>query len=193
MSLDKEGLLSLVRQGQEISTPDDAIKDPVVLEFLNLPEAHQLVESKLEAALINNLQKFLLEMGRGFAFVARQKRLSFAGEHYYADLVFYHVILKCYVIIDLKTQKLSHGDLGQMQFYVNYFDTEVKQKDDNPTVGLVLCTKKSNEMVKYTLGENSKQIFASTYQFHLPTEKELETALKHELDVLQQKLELTDG
>lgn len=151
-SRDKEGLLKLAQEGQEISNPEDAIKEPLVLEFLGLPESHQLTESKLEAALINNLQNFLLELGKGFAFVARQKRLTFDSDHYYADLVMYHVILKCYVILDLKTHKLTHGDLGQMQLYVNYFDQEIKMENDNPTIGLVLCTEKSDAMVKYLLG-----------------------------------------
>lgn len=184
-SRDKEGLLKLAQEGQEISNPEDAIKDPLVLEFLGLPESHQLTESKLEIALINNLQNFLLELGKGFAFVARQKRLTFDSDHYYADLVMYHIILKCYVILDLKTHKLTHGDLGQMQLYVNYFDQEIKMENDNPTIGLVLCTEKSDAMVKYLLGDKTKQIFASTYQFHLPSEKELETELKRELKQLK--------
>ncbi len=188
-SKDKSGLMQLARQGQEITKAEDAIKEPVVLEFLNLPESHRLVESDLEEALINNLQHFLLELGKGFAFVARQKRLSLDGDHFYADLVFYHVILKCYVIIDLKTRKLSHADLGQMLLYVNYFDREVIAKDDNPTIGLILCTEKSDAMVKYTLGDKNKQVFASKYQFHLPTEEELEAELKREMREIKQKLE----
>lgn len=184
MSKNKEEMIRLVHQGHEIISPQDAIKDPVILEFLGLPESHQLVESKLEMAIINNLQDFLLELGKGFAFVARQKRLSFSGDHFYADLVFYHVILKCYIIIDIKTHKLTHGDLGQMQLYVNYFDKEVKQNSDNPTIGLVLCTEKCNEMVKYMLGDKAKQIFASTYQFHLPTVQELEKELRREIKAL---------
>lgn len=188
MSKDKEGMLRLVHKGQELITPQDAIKDPMILEFLGLPESHQLVESKLETAITNNLQDFLLELGKGFAFIARQKRLSFDGDHFYADLVFYHVILKCYLIIDIKTHKLTHGDLGQMQLYVNYFDKEIKQDNDNPTIGLVLCTEKSNEMVKYLLGDKATQIFASTYQFHLPTVEELEKELKRELKELKTDL-----
>lgn len=187
-SKDKEGLLKLARKGQEIHTPEDAIKDPLILEFLGLPESHQLVESKLEAALINNLQKFLLELGKGFAYVARQKRLSLDGDHFYADLVFYHIILKCYVIIDIKTRPLSHADLGQIQLYVNYFDQAVKQDSDNPTIGLVLCTKKKDEMAKYLLGDKAKQIFTSTYQFHLPTEEELEKELKREIKAIKHDL-----
>ena len=187
-SKDKQGLLRLACKGQEINVPADAIKEPVILEFLGLPESHQLVESKLEAALIDNLQKFLLELGKGFAFVARQKRLSLDGDHFYADLVFYHVILKCYVIIDIKTRPLDHADLGQIQLYVNYFDQEIKQESDNPTIGLVLCTKKKDEMAKYLLGERAQQIFTSTYQFHLPTEEELEKELKREIESIKQDM-----
>ena len=138
--------------------------------------------------MIDNLQKFLLELGKGFAFVARQKRLSLDGDHFYADLVFYHVILKCYVIIDIKTRPLDHADLGQIQLYVNYFDQEIKQESDNPTIGLVLCTKKKDEMAKYLLGERAQQIFTSTYQFHLPTEEELEKELKREIESIKQDM-----
>lgn len=187
-SRDKEGLMRLAQEGHEIIKPSDAIKDPMVLEFLGLSEAHQWVESKLEQALISNLQHFLLELGKGFAFVARQKRLTLDGKHYYADLVFYHTILKCYVIIDIKTNELTHADLGQMQFYVNYYDQEMLSEGDNPTIGLVLCTEKSDAMVRYTLGEKNKQIFASKYQFHLPTEKELEAELQRELNDIKYQL-----
>lgn len=184
----REKIMAMVYQGQEINKPEDAIKDPVVLEFLNLPESHRLIENKIEEAIINNLQEFLLELGKGFAFIGRQKRLTFDRNHFYADLVMYHVVLKCFVIIDIKTQRLSHGDLGQMQLYVNYFDEEIKMDNDNPTIGLVLCTEKSDEMVKYQLGEKAKQIFASTYQFHLPTEKELEQELKREIKEIKHDL-----
>lgn len=184
-SKDKAGLMKLVHQGQEISKPEDAIKDPFILEFLDIPEAHQLVETKLEEALISKLQHFLLELGRGFAFVARQKRLTLDGKHYYADLVFYHTVLKCNIIIDLKTRELTHADLGQMLLYVNYYDRECLTEGDNPTLGLVLCTEKSDSMASYLLGDKAKQIFASKYQFHLPTEKELEAELKRELKLLQ--------
>lgn len=186
-SKDKKGLIKLACKGQEINKPQDAIKEPFVLEFLGLPESPQLVESKLEEALTNNLQNFLLELGKGFAFVARQRRLTLEGDHFYADLVFYHTILKCYVIIDLKTKKLSHADLGQMQLYVNYFDQEIRTKGDNPTIGLILCAERNHAMVKYTLGEKVKQIFASKYQLQLPTEAELAAELKRELKSLQYK------
>jgi predicted nuclease of restriction endonuclease-like (RecB) superfamily len=187
-SKDKEGLLKLASHGQEIHVPEDTMKDPIVLEFLGLPESHRLVESELEKALINNLQHFLLELGKGFAFVARQKRLTLEGDYFYADLVFYHVILKCYIIVDIKINPLTHGDLGQMLLYVNYFDQEVKTETDNPTIGLVLCTKKNDAMVKYTLGEKAKQIFASKYQFHLPTEAELTEELKREIKEIKERL-----
>lgn len=193
MSKDKKGLLRLAKKGQEINLPKDAIKEPLVLEFLGLPESHRLVESKLEDALISNLQNFLLELGTGFAFVARQKRLTLDGTHYRADLVFYHLKLHAYVVIDIKTKKLSHADLGQMQLYVNYFDQVITTKEDNPTIGLILCTQKSNAMVKYMLGDKAgQQIFATKYQFHLPTEDQLETELKKELLEIARQLSKED-
>lgn len=188
-SKDKKKILEMVYRGHEVNTPEDAIKEPLVLDFLGAPEPHTLSESNLETALINNLEEFLRELGKGFAFIGRQKRITFDNDHYYADLVMYHVILKCYVIIDLKTHKLTHADLGQMQLYVNYFDQEIKMDNDNPTIGLVLCTQKSDAMVKYMLGDNAKKIFASIYQFHLPTEKELEVELKREIRQIQHKLD----
>lgn len=162
------------------------MKDPVILEFLGLSEAHQLIESKIEQALIENMQQFLLEFGRGFAFVARQKRLTLEGDHFYADLVMYNIPLKSYVIVDIKTRAITHADLGQMQLYVNYFDQEIKTEAENPTIGLGLCTRKNDSMVKYQLGENAKKIFASTYQFHLPSEEELEAELEREIKAIEQ-------
>jgi len=180
--------LELENFGHEITQASDSIKDPFVFDFLDLPyPGKKLKESTLETALIDHLQDFLLELGRGFSFLARQKRLTLEGDHFYADLVMYHVILKCYVIIDLKTNALSYGDLGQMQLYVNYFDQKIKMANDNPTIGLVLCTQKNDTMVKYTLGDNAKQIFASNYQFHLPTEEELTKEIQRELDELNFK------
>lgn len=177
----KKEVLALARRGQEIQTPKDAIKDPLVLEFLNVPETPRLVESKLEEALLNNLQKFLLELGKGFSFVDRQQRLTLDGDHFYVDLVFYHTILKCYVLVDLKVAKLTHGDLGQMQLYVNYYDEHRRTEGDNPTVGLILCTDKNDAVVRYTLGKGNRQIFVSRYKLHLPTEEELITELRREL------------
>jgi len=187
---DHTELQSLSKNGHEIAVPEDTLKDPLVLEFLGIPESHKLVESKLEDALISNLQHFLLELGKGFAFVARQKRLTLEGDHFYADLVFYHTILKCYVIVELKTKPLAHEDLGQILLYVNYFDQEIKMGNDNPTIGLVLCTAKNDKMVRYTLGEQAKQVFAREYQFHLPTEQELEIELKKEIDSIKERLDI---
>jgi len=185
-SKDKGGLLKLATKGQEISAPQDVFKDPVVIEFLGLPESPRLVESDLEQALINNLSHFLLELGKGFAFVSRQERITLDGDHFYIDLVFYHTVLKCYVLIDLKVGKLTHGDLGQMQLYVNYFDRERCTAGDNPTLGLILCTAKNDAVVKYLLGpDQSKKIFASRYKLHLPTEAELVTELKREAQALR--------
>jgi predicted nuclease of restriction endonuclease-like (RecB) superfamily len=185
-SRDKAGLMKLATKGQEIATPADVFKDPVVIEFLGLPESNRLVESDLEQALINNLQAFLLELGKGFAFVSRQERITLDGDHFYIDLVFYHTALKCYVLIDLKVGKLTHGDLGQVQLYANYFDQERRTEGDNSTLGLILCTDKNDAFVKYLLGpEQSKKIFTSRYKLHLPTEAELATELKRELKELR--------
>ncbi len=183
-SRDKNGVMRLATQGQEITQLIDALKDPIVLEFLSLPVSHRLAESDLEKGLIDNLQSFLLELGKGFAFVSRQERITLNGDHFYVDLVFYHVVLKCYVLIDLKVGKLTHADLGQVQLYANYFDQERRSQGDNPTVGLILCSDKNDAVVKYTLGQQSKQIFASRYQLHLPTVKELQDEVKRELRFL---------
>ena len=185
LSKDKKGLLRLATKGQEIQRPIDVFKDPVVIEFLGLPESPRLVESRLEQALIDNLQTFLLELGKGFAFVSRQERITLDGDHFYIDLVFYHAVLKCYVLIDLKVGKLSHADLGQLQFYVNYFDRERRTEGDNPTLGLILCMEKNDAVVQYTLGEEQKkQIFTSRYKLHLPTEAELKAEIQRELKSL---------
>lgn len=185
-SRDPAGVLALASEGQRLSRPRDVIKDPYVLEFLDLPESHRLVESRIEQALINQLQAFLLELGSGFAFVGRQKRLTLDGDHFYPDLVFYHVKLKCYVVIDLKVGKLTHGDLGQMLLYVNFYDQEVAAKDDNPTIGLVLCSEKNDAVVRYVLADKNQQIFASRYQLELPSEDVLLAEIRRELDVLDE-------
>jgi predicted nuclease of restriction endonuclease-like (RecB) superfamily len=185
LSKDKKGLMRLATKGQEIQKPSDVFKDPMVMEFLGLPESPKLVESDLEQALINNLQTFLLELGRGFAFVSRQERITLDGDHFYIDLVFYHTILKCYVVIDLKVGKLNHQDLGQLQLYVNYYDQERRTEGDNPTLGLILCTDKNDAVVRYTLGpDQQKKIFASRYKLYLPTEAELKAELRRELRLL---------
>ena len=156
------------------------IKDPYVLEFLDLPENIEGKESALESALINNLQKFLLELGKGFCFVARQFRISTETDHFYADLVFYNYLLKCFVVIDLKTTKLSHADIGQMDMYVRMFDELKRGADDNPTIGIIMCTDKSETMVKYSILQESQQIFASKYKTVLPTEEELADMISKE-------------
>ena len=188
LSKNKKGLLKLATKGHDVQRPADVFKDPIVIEFLGLPESSKLVETDLESALINNLQTFLLEMGKGFAFVARQERLTLDGDHFYIDLVFYHTVLKCYVMIDLKTGKLTHQDLGQLQLYVNYYDRERRTPGDNPTLGLILCADKNDAVVKYTLGpEQEKTIFASRYKLYLPTEAELKAEIRRELKVLRRE------
>jgi predicted nuclease of restriction endonuclease-like (RecB) superfamily len=185
-SRDKAGLMRLAVHGQEIAQPIDVLKDPVVLEFLDLPESPRLVEAKLEQALIDKLQNFLLELGKGFAFVSRQQRITLDGDHFYIDLVFYHTVLKCFVLVDLKVGKLTHADLGQIQFYVNYYDRERRTEGDNPTLGLILCPDKNDAVVKYTLGEQQERnIFTSRYQLYLPTVEELENELRRELRFLK--------
>lgn len=180
-SRDKKGVMKLATKGQQVQTPADVFKDPVVIEFLGLPESHRLVETKVEEALITNLKDFLLELGKGFAFVARQERLTLEGDHFYVDLVFYHTILKCYVLIDIKVRKLTHQDIGQMQLYTNYYDQERLTPGDSPTLGLILCTDQNETAVRYTLGPGQQKIFASRYQFHLPTEADLAAEIQREL------------
>ncbi|MEW5758778.1 MAG: PDDEXK nuclease domain-containing protein [Candidatus Omnitrophota bacterium] len=187
LSKDKKGLMKLAQKGQELETYEDMIKDPYVLEFTGLSPQSKLYESNLEQALIDNLSKFLLELGKGFTFVARQKRISLDEDHFYIDLVFYNTILKCYVIIDLKVGKLAHQDIGQMQMYVNFYDREIKQADDSPTVGLILCEGKKDAVVRYTLSKDNEQIFASRYKLYLPSEEELIKELKRESFVFQHR------
>jgi len=187
-SRDKAGMMELSRKGEAVGQPVDVIKDPYVLEFLDLPESPRLVENELESALISRLQDFLLELGSGFAFIGRQIRLTLDGDHFYPDLIFYHTRLKCYVVIDLKVSKLSHGDLGQMQMYVGYYDREIRAGDDNPTVGLILCTEKNDAVVRYVLGEENPQIFASRYKLQLPSEEELRRELKRERRLIEERV-----
>ena len=178
LSHDKKGVLKLAQKGQIIETSKDAIKDPYVLEFLGLDESNKYSESELEQRIINNLQKFLLELGKGFSFVARQQRLTLEDTHFYIDLVFYNRLLKCFVIIELKIGKLTHKDLGQLQMYVNYYDRKIKGKDENSTIGILLCTDKEDAVVEYTLPKGNKQIFASEYKTYLPKKEVLEKEIK---------------
>ena len=166
--------------------PEDIIKDPYILEFLNLKDYPALRESDIEKSLINNLQDFLMELGNGFCFVARQKRMRFEDEDFYVDLVFYNSIIKCYVLIDLKLGKLTHQDVGQMDSYIRMFDALTKQEDDNPTIGLILCSEKNEAIAKYSVLNDAKQIFASKYKLTLPTEEDLQI----ELNKARKRLEL---
>ena len=170
--------------------PKDLWKDPYILEFLDLKKNPTLYEEDLEQAIIDKLQEFLLELGKGFSFVARQYRISAGIKHFHADLVFYNYLLKCFVIIDLKTTELTHQDIGQMDMYVRYFEAKVRQKDDNPSLGLILCAEKNNFIAKYSLLEDSKQIFASKYQTYLPSVKELEREIERERDLVEQERKL---
>lgn len=178
LSRNKEDLLKLSQQGQLIEKPQDLLKDPYILEFTGLPEIPSYTEKNLEKRLIDNLQSFLLELGKGFTFVGRQVRLSFSEEHYYIDLVFYNRLLRSFVLIDLKRGKLKHQDIGQMQMYVNYYDREVKMDDENPTIGLLLCADKENSVIEYTLPQNNNQIFAAKYETVLPSKEELKNLIE---------------
>ena len=166
--------------------PNTVIKDPYMLEFLGLDNNAKYLEKELEDALITHLQKFLQELGRGFCFVARQKRISFDNEHYFIDLVFYNSILKCYVVIDLKTEKLSHEALGQIDMYRNYYDQEVKMPDDNPTIGLLLVTKQDTLVAKYSSIYKDQNIFVSKYMTYMPTEEELSKVINEEKRLIEE-------
>lgn len=186
-SRDKESVSQEIQQLEKAITPQDIIRDPYVLEFLGLQHTPNLYEKDLEQGLIDHLQKFLLELGRGFSFVSRQQRISFDNEHYFIDLVFYNYILKCFVIIDLKVGKLTHQDIGQMQMYVNYYTREMMNEGDNPPIGIILCAGKSENVVKYTLPENNQQIFTSKYKLYIPTEEELLLEIEKEQHFLREK------
>ncbi|RBA28868.1 PDDEXK nuclease domain-containing protein [Flavobacterium tibetense] len=178
LSRDKEGILKLSEEGQIIEKPKDIIKDPYILEFLGLPELHQYSESELEQQIINKLEHFLLELGEGFAFVARQKRITFDEKHFHIDLVFYNRVLRSFVLIDLKIGELKHQDLGQMQMYVNYYDREMRLEGENKTIGIVLCQNKSDLLVEYTLPEDNEQIFASKYKTILPSKEDFKRVIE---------------
>lgn len=176
-SKDKESVAAEIQTSVPKPEYEKIIKDPYVLEFLDLPQNEHFYESELEQALIDHLQKFLLELGRGFSFVARQKHFNFDGRHFYIDLVFYNYILKCFVLIDLKTDDLAHQDVGQMQMYVNYYTREMMNEGDNPPIGILLCADKSDTLVRYTLPEDNTQIYAAKYMPYMPTEEELKREL----------------
>ena len=176
LSRDKAGVKRLAREGQIITKPEDLFKEPLVLEFLGLAEKSDYSESELESAIITHLEKFLLELGKGFLFEARQKRFTFDGDHYFLDLVFYNRLLRCYLVIDLKLEKLTHQDLGQMQMYVNYYDRHVKLPEEHPTIGLLLCREKNDAVVELTLPSDAN-IHAKEYQLYLPSKELLKAKL----------------
>ena len=185
-SKDKRKMLEMGRASEDKYHPQDFVKDPFVLEFLNLKDAPHLTESDIEQALLDHLQEFLLEFGKGFSFVARQKRITIDGDHFYIDLVFYNRLLRCFVLIDLKIGKLNHQDIGQMQLYTNFYTRELLEEWENPTIGILLCADKNDAVVRYTLPADEKQIFAANYKLYLPSEAEILAEIKSE----QEKLKL---
>jgi predicted nuclease of restriction endonuclease-like (RecB) superfamily len=181
--LPRQAALGKAQSPRESSHPSSFIKDPFVLEFLDVKENEKLAETQLESALINKLQQFLLELGNGFSFLGRQFRITADNDHFYVDLVFYNYILKCFLLIDLKTEILRHQDIGQMDFYVRYFEDKIKQPGDNPTIGLILCTDKNETIVKYSVLSEGKQIFASKYMLYLPNEESLKEEIRREIEL----------
>lgn len=194
MSKDKDVVRQEAEEKQLVQEPKDIIKDPYVLDFLGLKDNTSFRESELEQAIIDKLQDFILELGKGFAFVGRQYRLTTeTGKHFYTDLVFYNYILKCFLIIDLKVAPLTHQDIGQMDMYVRYFEDQIRQENDNPTIGLVLCTEKDQTIVKYSLLKESKHIFASKYLTYLPSEEELKKEIERERAQVEIEKRLREG
>ncbi|MCW9717896.1 PDDEXK nuclease domain-containing protein [Avibacterium sp. 21-599] len=187
LSNDKETVLAVANNQLIPNDPKQIIKDPMVLEFLGLQRESAYYEKDLEQAIITHLQEFLLELGNGFSFVARQKRLHLEGDDFFVDLVLYNRLLQCFVIIEIKTHKLTHQDLGQLQMYVNYFDRVEKLPRENPTIGILLCADKNDSVVKFSLPENQQQIFASQYQLYLPSEELLLTEIRKEIENFEQK------
>ncbi|MBE5320217.1 DUF1016 family protein [Pedobacter sp. MR2016-19] len=185
LSNDIESVLAIARAEKQPTEPTQIIKDPMVLEFLGLKKETAYYEKDLETAILTHLQDFLLEIGNGFSFVARQKRIHIDGDEFFIDLVFYNRLLQCFVIIEIKTTKLSHQDMGQLQMYVNYYDRFEKQNFENPTIGILLCTDKNDAVVKISLPENNKTIIASKYQLYLPTEQQLMDEMKKEIEKIK--------
>ncbi|MDO8685318.1 MAG: PDDEXK nuclease domain-containing protein [Clostridiales bacterium] len=191
---DRESVKNEIQKLEPKTIADYILKDPYILEFLDLGENKSYHESELEQALIDKLQEFLLELGKGFSFVARQRRITTeGGEHYYIDLVFYNFILKCFVVIDLKAGKLTYQDIGQIDFYVRLFNEKVKLPDDNPTIGIVLCADKDESIVKYSVLADNENLFASKYRLYLPTEEELKAELERERELIERKLAEDEG
>ena len=181
LSSDKDEVMQLAKEGQVIAKPEDVVKDPYVLEFLGIPEKADYSETELESRIIDHLQEFIMELGKGFTFVARQKRFTFDEDSFRVDLVMYNRLLRCFVLFDLKTGKLKHQDLGQMQMYVNYYDRYERTDDENPTIGILLCSDKNDAMVELTLPKDSN-IYASKYELYLPDKKLLQKKLEQWLE-----------
>jgi predicted nuclease of restriction endonuclease-like (RecB) superfamily len=177
LSKDKEGVLRLAKEGHCIENPEDLIKDPFVLDFLNIPQQYQYLESELEEKIISNLQQFIMEMGKGFAFIGRQYRMSIGGKHFYLDLLFYHRILKCFVLVDLKRGEIDHQDIGQMNLYLNYFKKEEATEGDNEPIGIVLGAHKNHILVEYATDSITNKVLLSKYQLYLPDKKMLQNQL----------------
>ena len=182
LSTNKKKVKELALKGQVIEKPEDAVKDPYILEFMGLQELPEYSETEMEKRIIDHLQQFLLELGTGFAFIGRQVRFTFDEEHFRVDLVFYNRLLRCFVLFDLKIGELRHQDIGQMQMYVNYYDRKVKLPDENKTVGIILCKDKNQAVVEMTLPEDNSQIFASKYETVLPSKEALKKLLKEQIE-----------
>jgi predicted nuclease of restriction endonuclease-like (RecB) superfamily len=182
LSKDKKSILALAKKGHTIEKDIDIVKDPYVLEFLNIPEKYKYSEKELEQKIIDNLQDFLLELGKGFAFIGRQYRVTLNNKHYRIDLVFYHRILKCFIIVDLKINDVEHNDIGQINMYLGYFETEMNVSDDNPPIGIILTAEKDAVMVEYAMHGISNKIFVSKYQLYLPDKKTLQKKVQQILD-----------
>ena len=178
LSKDKEGVLKLAKEGHIVETPDDLMKDPFILEFLNIPQQNQFLESELEEKIISNLQQFIMEMGKGFAFIGRQYRMSVGGKHFYLDLLFYHRILKCFVLVDLKRGEIDHLDVGQMNLYLNYFKKEEATEGDHEPIGIILGAKENHILVEYATDSITNKVLLRKYQLYLPDKKMLQNALE---------------
>ena len=178
LSKDKKSLIAHERENLIPQTPEETIKDPYILEFLDLDEKHEYTEKELETKILNDLQKFLLELGQGFSFVSRQKRISMDNDHFYIDLLFYNIYLKCYVVIELKIGGFKHECVGQMNFYLNYVKKEVNKEGDNEPIGIILCTERKNVQVEYALAGMSNKLFVSKYKLYLPSKEELEREVR---------------